>query len=262
MPISCEWTVPFGRGFFHLGVHNLAPARAIPIASELAAYPAARVAVAAARLLAMLNEDPGTLVVLNHPLWDLAGVGRTEHGALLQAFAVEHRDAVHALELNGYRSWNENSGTIELARLLELPVISGGDRHALRAQQPVEPDDRRHLRRIRDGDSPRAPERGARHGRLPAIARREEAGGGGRRDTSISRAPGRAALLDRSRLVRARRRHPAAVGSLARRGPWWVRSAIRTFEISTRAPLLPLVSGLVWLAGASRSAAWFTESAG
>jgi hypothetical protein len=45
-------------------------------------------------------------------------------------------------------------------------------------------------------------------------------------------------------------------------GPWWVRSAIRTFEISTRAPLLPLVSVLVWLAGASRSAAWFTESAG
>src|SRR5262245_30483102 len=27
-PVSFEWTVPIGRGFFHLGVHNLPPASA------------------------------------------------------------------------------------------------------------------------------------------------------------------------------------------------------------------------------------------
>lgn len=262
VPISCEWTVPFGRGFFHLGVHNLTPARAIPIASELAAYtrqPASRSLV---RLLAMLNEDPGTLVVLNHPLWDLAGVGRTEHDALLQAFTAQHRDAVHALELNGYRSWNENSGTIELARLLELPVVSGGDRHACAPNS---------LLNLTTADT---------FAEFAMEVRRD------RRSVVLVMADYRRSLVARklAAAADATRRYPARPAgqrcwtdrvSYEREGvirplsdhwrdggPWWVRSAIRTFEISTRAPLLPLVSGLVWLAGASRSTAWFTESAG
>ena len=38
VPLSVEWTVPFGRGFLHLGVHNLAPARGEEIFRELSAY--------------------------------------------------------------------------------------------------------------------------------------------------------------------------------------------------------------------------------
>ena len=36
---------------------------------------------------------------------------------------------MHALEINGFRTWEENRLTIELAREIGLPVVSGGDRH-------------------------------------------------------------------------------------------------------------------------------------
>src|SRR5579872_3549724 len=35
VPISCEWTVPYHGGFFHLGVHNLPASRASEIFSGL-----------------------------------------------------------------------------------------------------------------------------------------------------------------------------------------------------------------------------------
>ena len=38
---------------------------------------------------------------------------------------------IHAIELNGLRSWDENSEAMELARAWQLPAISGGDRHGL-----------------------------------------------------------------------------------------------------------------------------------
>ena len=37
-PISLEWTVPFGPGFFHLGVHNLPASRSADIAARLCAF--------------------------------------------------------------------------------------------------------------------------------------------------------------------------------------------------------------------------------
>ena len=38
-PISFEWTVPCGRGYFHLGVHNLPPASADAWFDRLAESP-------------------------------------------------------------------------------------------------------------------------------------------------------------------------------------------------------------------------------
>src|SRR5262247_2545362 len=38
IPISVEWTVPYCRGFFHLGVHNLPPDRASELMREMSAY--------------------------------------------------------------------------------------------------------------------------------------------------------------------------------------------------------------------------------
>jgi hypothetical protein len=41
----------------------------------------------------------------------------------------EHGRHIHALELNGLRSWAENQQVIRLAQRAAMPSISGGDRH-------------------------------------------------------------------------------------------------------------------------------------
>jgi hypothetical protein len=42
-----------------------------------------------------------------------------------------HGRYIHALELNGLRSWHENQKVIRLGRQRDIPLISGGDRHGL-----------------------------------------------------------------------------------------------------------------------------------
>lgn len=135
-PISMEWTVPFETGFFHLGVHNLPFCSADAISSRLLEYTNAAEEGPSAPdklcdLLRMLNEYPGVLVVLNHPIWDIEMIGQAAHEALLSRFLDEHAFWIHAIEVNGFRSWQENQTAIELARSLALPIVSGGDRHCL-----------------------------------------------------------------------------------------------------------------------------------
>ena len=65
---------------------------------------------------------PETLLVLCHPLWDLAGVGHDEHMRQLRRFLVAHRRQLHAIELNGYRSRKENGGAQALALTASLPL--------------------------------------------------------------------------------------------------------------------------------------------
>jgi len=129
-PISLEWTVPYRHGFFHLGIHNLPVAEARE--QEAALMRLTRrdpEAASLTDLLAMLNQNPGTLVVLNHPLWDIELIGEPEHRRCLRLFLEEHAQSLHALEINGFRKWPENQETIRLAADLGLPVVSGGDRH-------------------------------------------------------------------------------------------------------------------------------------
>jgi hypothetical protein len=130
-PISVEWTVPFGAGFFHLGVHNL-PERTPSIwFDRLTAFTAGPDVEPLREILNDLYDEEGVLLVLNHPLWDLAGVGDSTHTTLLTHFLNEHRARLHAIEINGYRSRRENGGVRRLAAELDMPLISGGDRHAL-----------------------------------------------------------------------------------------------------------------------------------
>jgi hypothetical protein len=128
-PISFEWTVPHGQGFFHLGIHNLPPATAkawfVRLAS-IAAQPLADDVFAALDDLCAIED---VLVVFNHPMWDLACVGADEHRRALRTFLDEYGSRLHALELNGYRSWKENVSVRPLANATGLPLISGGDRH-------------------------------------------------------------------------------------------------------------------------------------
>jgi hypothetical protein len=128
-PISVEWSIPTGPTYFHIGVHNLPPVRAAAIMSELAVYTAAPRRELLRDLLAMLHGLPNTLIVLNHPLWDEAGIGQMEHARWLGRLLERCGEFFHALELNGLRSWKENMGVVALAKETGHPVISGGDRH-------------------------------------------------------------------------------------------------------------------------------------
>ena len=95
IPVSVEWSAPFGDTEFHLGIHNLPSADGPEWMRRFAEYTAeanaarcceeeygARVEAMDKRLLAMVREldaTPGVLVVFNHPVWDLHEVGEAAH---------------------------------------------------------------------------------------------------------------------------------------------------------------------------------------
>lgn len=128
-PISTEWTVPFGTTFFHIGVHNLPPEIAATLHLELAAFTAEPDPAKLGPLLDRLSAIPDLLLVLNHPLWDEKGIGVAAHRQELTALLRAHATRLHALELNGLRSWRENREVLPFAQAANLPVVSGGDRH-------------------------------------------------------------------------------------------------------------------------------------
>jgi hypothetical protein len=134
-PISLEWTVPFEYGFFHVGVHNLPKEGCREITEKLLDYTFNSESQTNERLhelFALLNEDPSILVVLNHPLWDIELVGQEKHETLLSHFLIKMGTWIHALEINGFRSWSENKAVLEMAEAFDMPVVTGGDRHGCR----------------------------------------------------------------------------------------------------------------------------------
>ncbi len=131
-PISMEWTVPFDFGFFHVGVHNLPKESAAEITQTLLDYTFVEDNHTEEKLtetFAMLNELPGVLIILNHPIWDIELVGKERHKVLLKDFLRVHGRWIHALEVNGFRSWSENKAVIELAEAMDMSLATGGDRH-------------------------------------------------------------------------------------------------------------------------------------
>jgi hypothetical protein len=135
IPVSVEWTVPFGATAFHLGIHNLPSAMGAAWMGRLAAFTAMTVESRDPKLLtemlAELDEQPGVLIVFNHPLWDLYRVGKQRHDVLVNEFLAVNGQFVHALELNGLRDWKENREAATLAGKWNQLVISGGDRHGV-----------------------------------------------------------------------------------------------------------------------------------
>jgi hypothetical protein len=128
-PISVEWTVPYEQTAFHLGIHNLPAARANAWMKALAEYTAHPTGQVLRNLLHELNAEPQVLLVLNHPFWDAESTGADQHRDFLAIFLQKYGHLLHALEINGLRSRCENRQVLELSRLSDLPVISGGDRH-------------------------------------------------------------------------------------------------------------------------------------
>jgi hypothetical protein len=131
VPISVEWTVPFGPTFFHLGVHNLPASRARALWTEMEGYRQKPDAARLGEILTALASMDQVLIVFNHPLWDEQGIGQAAHRDAALEFLRRFRPSLHALELNGLRPWKENRDVIALARAQQKPVISGGDRHAI-----------------------------------------------------------------------------------------------------------------------------------
>ena len=131
IPVSVEWSAPYGDQSFHLGVHNLPSARAAEWMAALADYTAHPSDRRLTQILAALNAEPNVLVVFNHPMWDLYLVGREKHEFLVNEFLQKNGAFLHALELNGLRHWAENRATRQLAEKWHMLLISGGDRHGV-----------------------------------------------------------------------------------------------------------------------------------
>jgi hypothetical protein len=130
-PISVEWTVPFEQSYFHLGVHNLDEEQAPALMRRIAAYTQAPEAHDLGGLLEELGADRKVLIVFNHPLWDMAGHGSDATLGAATRFLQTYGGRIHALEINGLRSWEENMGVAHLAQESGHPLVSGGDRHGL-----------------------------------------------------------------------------------------------------------------------------------
>jgi len=139
IPVSLEWTVPYGSGesrtCFHLGIHNLPSATGAQWMERMEAFTALPVDARPARMLtemlAELDELPGVLIIFNHPLWDLYRIGDERHRFLVNDFLAVNGQFCHAVELNGLRNWDENRAVATLAAQWNQVPISGGDRHGV-----------------------------------------------------------------------------------------------------------------------------------
>jgi len=131
IPVSVEWSAPYGPQSFHLGIHNLPSARAAKWMKAMAEHTANPSDARLTEILSALHAEPNVLIVFNHPMWDLYLVGKDKHQFLVNEFLLKNGQFLHALELNGLRHWEENRATRQLAEAWNMLLISGGDRHGV-----------------------------------------------------------------------------------------------------------------------------------
>ena len=136
-PVSVEWTVPFDSTYFHIGVHNMDAELAPALMRRMACYTRRPSPESLGALLEELDADPSVLIIFNHPLWDMAGIGHQHTLAVAQRFLRFYGQRLHGLEINGLRCWRENMGVAHLAQASGHPVVSGGDRHGLEANATI-----------------------------------------------------------------------------------------------------------------------------
>ncbi|MDE1154671.1 MAG: hypothetical protein PW735_02955 [Acidobacteriaceae bacterium] len=143
IPMSTEWSVPYGATWFHMGIHNLPSRDAVRWMERMKRFTEEADAARAnngdleafdRKLIEMIremHESPQVLIVFNHPVWDLHRVGAATHRKELHRFLQATGRCIHALELNGLRHAQENRDVAQLARETDHLLISGGDRHGL-----------------------------------------------------------------------------------------------------------------------------------
>ncbi len=128
-PISVEWTVPFGVSKFHIGVHNLPGDDAQACMKRMRQCTAKRDDRSSCELLRELHTLPGTLLVFNHPLWNLYALPAAQFDFEIDRFLQSANRFLHAFELNGMRTRQENQHVVDFAAKWNQLLISGGDRH-------------------------------------------------------------------------------------------------------------------------------------
>lgn len=122
--VSEELSLWFHGHLFHLGVNHLPETGAEETHTQIQA---------AARgeryddLFEILAAS-GCLVILNHPL---VAWGPGANAAPVTELLSRYGWAIHALEVNGMRSRDENHRVLELAQQWRKPVVGGGDSHLL-----------------------------------------------------------------------------------------------------------------------------------
>jgi hypothetical protein len=131
IPVSLEWSAPYGEQSFHLGIHNLPSAHAQKWVAILADYTANPREGRLTKILSALNAEPNVLVIFNHPMWDLYLIGKERHWFLVNEFLQKQGQFLHAMELNGLRHWEENREVRLLAEKWNMLLVSGGDRHGV-----------------------------------------------------------------------------------------------------------------------------------
>ena len=131
IPVSVEWSAPYGTQSFHLGIHNLPSAHAQQWMATLKEFTARPSDARLTEILKALHDLPNVLVIFNHPLWDLYLIGKEKHQFLVNEFLQKNGAYLHALELNGLRNWDENRAVRRLAEKWNMLLISGGDRHGV-----------------------------------------------------------------------------------------------------------------------------------
>jgi hypothetical protein len=131
IPVSVEWSAPYGTQSFHLGIHNLPSAHAQQWMATLKEFTAHPTDTHLTEILRALHDQPNVLVIFNHPLWDLYMIGKEKHQFLVNEFLQKNGAYLHALELNGLRNWDENRSVRRLAEKWNMLLISGGDRHGV-----------------------------------------------------------------------------------------------------------------------------------
>ena len=133
IPVSVEWTAPFGQTAFHLGVHNLPSGDGANWMARFEKFTATPDETDLNAILSELHAIPQVLVVFNHPEWDLYKIGKWAHGSEVDRFLERNNIYLHAMELNGLRHGRENAEVVALAKRWDQVLISGGDRHGLEA---------------------------------------------------------------------------------------------------------------------------------
>jgi hypothetical protein len=127
--VSMEWSVPFRGAVLHLGIHNLPERIAPTIMADLADYTSNPNERRLTELLSSLDQDPGILIVFNHPLWEVRPSSGQQFVQSVDQFLELDGGFIHAIEINASRSWRENFGAFQLAERWQRPLVSGGDRH-------------------------------------------------------------------------------------------------------------------------------------
>jgi predicted metal-dependent phosphoesterase TrpH len=121
--VSEELSLWFHGHLFHLGVSGL------PESEVEETHARIQVAARGGRYDELFETlaASGCLVVLNHPLIAWKPGADIPVAELLSRYGW----AIHALEINGMRSREENDRVLELARHWRKPVLGGGDSHLL-----------------------------------------------------------------------------------------------------------------------------------